>query len=241
MSTCLVDQLPPGPQDPRPLAPAPGRHRGRAGGQGEWLEQSSVAGTAATGGRRARRMQGFQKRFPCLAGSESKGGAGSNRKNNSVSQGRQYFSGARVTGRQGAPGLQSPSGLTKSPTPHTVPLSTWGRCRAGRAASGTLGSQAEGMRPPPVSQARPALAPLRPLHRPPRALSPLLVLAHQLAKSCTPHRVAGRHLLGAPQGSLPTLSGNPLQRPAQSQLREKHSSLGITPTPPASPLTPSHC
>lgn len=52
----------------------------------------------------ARPGGGFGKRFPCPAGSESKGGAGSNRKNNSVSQGRQYFSGAQITARQGAPG-----------------------------------------------------------------------------------------------------------------------------------------
>ena len=47
-----------------------------------------------------------RKCFPCPTRFESKGGAGSNRKNNSVSQSHQYFSGAQVTARQGAPGLE---------------------------------------------------------------------------------------------------------------------------------------
>lgn len=47
---------------------------------------------------------GFGNAFLAQPDLSQKGGAGSNRKNNSVSQGRQYFSRAQITARQGAPG-----------------------------------------------------------------------------------------------------------------------------------------
>lgn len=68
----------------------------------------------------------FRKALSFSAGSESKGGAGSNRKNNSVTQGHRYFSGAQIIARQGLQGrsVVGPSGVAESPKSRTVPFST---------------------------------------------------------------------------------------------------------------------
>lgn len=85
----------------------------------------------------------FRKALSFSAGSESKRGAGSNRKNNSVSQGHRYFSGAQIIARQGLQGksIVGPSGVAESPKSRTVPFSKGGlEGRGGRKGltKGTL-------------------------------------------------------------------------------------------------------
>lgn len=77
---------------------------------------------------------GFRKALSFSARSESKRGAGSNRKNNSVSQGHRYFSGAQIIARQGLQGrsIASPWGVAESPKSRTVPFSTPSRGQEGR-------------------------------------------------------------------------------------------------------------
>lgn len=96
---------PPHPREKRRPATLPSPHKShRAHARSAWTGRVLGRLQAEPCAPLLSRLAEPRKGLLWFAGSESKGGAGSNRKNNSVSQSCQYYSGAQVTARQGASG-----------------------------------------------------------------------------------------------------------------------------------------